>query len=850
MWPLAVSWRLLLICAFICTVDSVAEQTNAQRLRLKHEDGCLTPIAVHNCTAFWAALQSLPSNDQGRIIVISGSVNCSSFSGGDIELRGKTIVRGCGPQCPTPVLDLGSQTGKILLSEGASLAFHGVVVLQDWVQLSAARGVIMPAIALQGGNNVRYGVSVLAANHCAAARLRSSRRQKSANPKSAGRKMRKELRALGADVETDFTINNATINVGADGTGGAQTGEVLVELVRTTGDALLNKLGVIEFCETVVLCQLGNSVEVLAKRLQDLQAHDCGSFESCGQVGSLSADEGPVPAETETEDGSGSNNQLVVIAVSTTVTIIVLLLAATMFSSYVVNKRRRKEKVDTDKPKPSPQAPTRQEEPKHEPSEQAMARQAEKVKLQQDNAHDAYLAAREESSSGGASDWSKLDIRDVEFEALIGKGGFGKVYKVRYHGEVLALKMINHEDVSGDAVSQPLEVYFSQSIKHRHVVRTYLHNTHKRSCSEAPCMTPISARSEADWLSYIGSVNEMELGDFRTWLVMEFCDMGTLQQAIEDRDSTFFGFGGGCAVKKARLVLSCARDVTSAMAYLHSLDIIHGDLKAQNILLQTCRSNERGFICKVADFGLSRSSRCRSYIQTNTFGTVSHMPPELLSDGILTPATDVYSFGMMLFEMISGEAPYSSMEYTEIVMGVVAGVRPTIPRNCPPAVALLIKDCWHRDYRLRPTFREIADRLDNIIDHMTCPVDDKEDPLLLKGDVGARPQEEPPVPSFLIGRQTLSARCTSLVDTAFSMPHGQDPAAAYTPRDGAYTPRDGAYTPRDEVYTPRDDVYTPRDEVYTPRDEVCTPRDAYASAEETDEYDSGADGYLSSRTFQ
>eukprot|EP00803_Ostreobium_quekettii_P011517 evm.model.scf_202.10 EVM.evm.TU.scf_202.10 scf_202:93886-98035(+) len=724
MWPLAVSWRLLLICAFICTVDSVAEQTNAQRLRLKHEDGCLTPIAVHNCTAFWAALQSLPSNDQGRIIVISGSVNCSSFSGGDIELRGKTIVRGCGPQCPTPVLDLGSQTGKILLSEGASLAFHGVVVLQDWVQLSAARGVIMPAIALQGGNNVRYGVSVLAANHCAAARLRSSRRQKSANPKSAGRKMRKELRALGADVETDFTINNATINVGADGTGGAQTGEVLVELVRTTGDALLNKLGVIEFCETVVLCQLGNSVEVLAKRLQDLQAHDCGSFESCGQVGSLSADEGPVPAETETEDGSGSNNQLVVIAVSTTVTIIVLLLAATMFSSYVVNKRRRKEKVDTDKPKPSPQAPTRQEEPKHEPSEQAMARQAEKVELQQDNAHDAYLAAREESSSGGASDWSKLDIRDVEFEALIGKGGFGKVYKVRYHGEVLALKMINHEDVSGDAVSQPLEVYFSQSIKHRHVVRTYLHNTHKRSCSEAPCMTPISARSEADWLSYIGSVNEMELGDFRT------------------------------------------------------------------------------------------------------------------------------CFGMMLFEMISGEAPYSSMEYTEIVMGVVAGVRPTIPRNCPPAVALLIKDCWHRDYRLRPTFREIADRLDNIIDHMTCPVDDKEDPLLLKGDVGARPQEEPPVPSFLIGRQTLSARCTSLVDTAFSMPHGQDPAAAYTPRDGAYTPRDGAYTPRDEVYTPRDDVYTPRDEVYTPRDEVCTPRDAYASAEETDEYDSGADGYLSSRTFQ
>jgi len=809
MWPLAVSWRLLLMCACLCTMDLVVKQTNAQGLHLRHGDGCLTPVAVQNCTAFRVALQSLPSNDQGRIIVISGLVNCSSFDGGDIELQGKTIIRGCGPQCPTPVLDLGSLRGKIFLSEGASLEFHGVVVLQDWVLLSAARGVIMPAIALQGGNNVRYGVSVLAASHCAAANVWSPRWYKPRNTKGAGRKMKKGIRALDADVETDFTINNATINVGTDGTGGAQTGDVLVELVGTTRDALLDKLSVIEFCETLVLCHLDNSVAFLAKRLQDLQVYDCSSFESCGQVGGLSADGVPVPAERETKDSSGSNNKAVVIAVSTTVTTIVLLLAATAFSSYVLNKRRRKEKVATAKPRSSPQAPARQEEPKHKSSEQAVAPKTEKADARQDNAHDAYLAAREESSSGGASDWSKLDIREVEFEALIGKGGFGKVYKVRYRGEVLALKMINHEDVSGDAVSQPLEAYFSQSIKHRHVVRTYLHNTHKRNCSEALSMTPTSARSEADWLSCIGSVNEMELGDFRTWLVMEYCDMGTLQQAIEEGGGTFFGLGEGDAVKKARLVLNCARDVTSAMAYLHSLDIIHGDLKAQNILLQTCKRDERGFICKVADFGLSRSSRSRSYIQTYTFGTVSHMPPELLSDGILTPATDVYSFGMMLFEMMSGEVPYSSMEYTEIVMGVVAGVRPAIPPNCPPAVALLIRDCWHKDYRLRPTFREIADRLDNIIDHITCSVDSKQDPLLLKGDVGARPQEEPPVPSFLVGRQTPGARSACLVDTAFSIPHGEDLEAACSPRDAAY-----------------------------------------ASAQETDEYDSGVDGYLSSRTFQ
>ena len=111
----------------------------------------------------------------------------------------------------------------------------------------------------------------------------------------------------------------------------------------------------------------------------------------------------------------------------------------------------------------------------------------------------------------------------------------------------------------------------------------------------------------------------------------------------------------------------CLWDIASGASYLHSEGVMHGDLKPANVLLQSrglplaasmngssTWSGQRGHAacdpvtCKLADFGLSRvlSAGC-SHLTTRTYGTVSYMPPELLADGIMSRAADIYSFAML-----------------------------------------------------------------------------------------------------------------------------------------------------------------------------------------------------------
>ena len=75
-----------------------------------------------------------------------------------------------------------------------------------------------------------------------------------------------------------------------------------------------------------------------------------------------------------------------------------------------------------------------------------------------------------------------------------------------------------------------------------------------------------------------------------------------------------------------------AREIASALMYLHSRDVLHGDLTGGNILLISSDTDERGFTAKVADFGLSRMLGSEA-VNTGTYGTVTHMPPELLTTG-------------------------------------------------------------------------------------------------------------------------------------------------------------------------------------------------------------------------
>lgn len=158
-------------------------------------------------------------------------------------------------------------------------------------------------------------------------------------------------------------------------------------------------------------------------------------------------------------------------------------------------------------------------------------------------------------------------------------------------------------------------------------------------------------------------------------------------------------------VIEGELLLPILQDIAKGVRFLHAADprVIHGDLKAANVLVDS------KFRAKVADFGLSQKKR------VGATGTPYWMAPELIRrETENTTASDVYSFGIILYEVYSRKDPYEGEDYKE-VMRLVAdskvNKRPPVPPACPPQVEILMSDCLVSAPHNRPSFEELDQRL-------------------------------------------------------------------------------------------------------------------------------------------
>ena len=149
-----------------------------------------------------------------------------------------------------------------------------------------------------------------------------------------------------------------------------------------------------------------------------------------------------------------------------------------------------------------------------------------------------------------------------------------------------------------------------------------------------------------------------------------------------------------------------AFDIARGMQFLHSCQIIHRDLKSLNILLD---AENRIRIC---DFGFSRRAT-EDVLMTQNIGTPHWMAPEILATStVYSSKVDVYSYGIVLWEIATGEVPYNSLEPSDIIGKVLANdLRPTIPIDLNPGMRDLIKQCWDRNPDVRPSFDEIVKRI-------------------------------------------------------------------------------------------------------------------------------------------
>lgn len=146
-------------------------------------------------------------------------------------------------------------------------------------------------------------------------------------------------------------------------------------------------------------------------------------------------------------------------------------------------------------------------------------------------------------------------------------------------------------------------------------------------------------------------------------------------------------------------------DVAMGLHYISERKLVHRDVAARNILVGV---NE---ICKVGDFGLIRKLDDDEIYaqQSNMLCPIKWMAPESLSKKWFSTASDVWSFGVLMWEMFNPtKKPYAEMDNFTYAVLVNEGTRLPIPAECPPLVERVMKACWHSVPQKRPSFLAIS----------------------------------------------------------------------------------------------------------------------------------------------
>ncbi|KAG0583370.1 hypothetical protein KC19_3G131200 [Ceratodon purpureus] len=269
------------------------------------------------------------------------------------------------------------------------------------------------------------------------------------------------------------------------------------------------------------------------------------------------------------------------------------------------------------------------------------------------------------SSKPSSDDW-EIDISQLKCNKKVASGSFGDLFRGTYCGQDVAIKILKPERLNENLQREfQQEVFIMRKVRHKNVVQFI------GACTIAPNLC----------------------------IITEYMSGGSVYDYLRKQK----------ALLKMPMLLRVAIDVSKGMDYLHQNKIIHRDLKAANLLLD---ENE---VVKVADFGVARV-QSQSGVMTAETGTYRWMAPEIIEHKPYDKKADMFSFGIVLWELLTGKVPYADMTPLQAAVGVVQkGLRPTIPKNIHPKLVDLLQRCWKTDPSERPEFSETTLMLQEIL---------------------------------------------------------------------------------------------------------------------------------------
>lgn len=306
----------------------------------------------------------------------------------------------------------------------------------------------------------------------------------------------------------------------------------------------------------------------------------------------------------------------------------------------------------------------------------------------------------------------ELKRSDIKLGKILGAGNFGEVYEGHYKEDPVAIKCI--KDVAMEVHEFVQEGHVMKPLQHPNIVKL------------------------------LGVIFD----DFPMYIVLEMCKKGDLLSYLRRRESR--------KDMDADAQLSICSQVCSGMTHLERHKIIHRDLAARNCLVAD------NLQIKLADFGMGREIDSLYTARTGTKMPVKWSAPEALCFNAFSVKSDVWSFGIILWEIVTlGDTPYADIESADVLGKLEDGYRMPIPEKCNPLLYAIMLTTWEMKAENRPSFAKMMDLLVDI----KTKEELKQFPVIKNGDWKNLLQKKIPLLNEI---EAAVPVCIQLSETAYS----------------------------------------------------------------------------------